>query len=103
MCDRPFPSAAEADAFVHHVVRNWRSAGLSERAAVLCAYAEKVTLHPAECRESDLVVLRDAGWSDTAIHDAVQIVAYFNYINRVADALGVQVEPGARIWGDPES
>ncbi len=42
----------------------------------------------------DLDVLRGHGFGDEAISDAVQVVAYFNYINRVADALGVDPEPG---------
>ncbi len=36
--------------------------------------------------------VRDAGWDDRAIHDATQVVAFFNYINRVADGLGVDPE-----------
>ena len=36
----------------------------------------------------DVQALREAGFSDPAIHDASQVVSYFNYINRVADALG---------------
>jgi hypothetical protein len=36
--------------------------------------------------------LRGAGFDDRAISDAVQVVSYFNYINRVADALGVDLE-----------
>jgi uncharacterized protein YciW len=41
----------------------------------------------------DVQALRDAGFSDRAIHDAAQVCAYFNYINRVADGLGVDLEP----------
>ncbi|MEK6799164.1 MAG: hypothetical protein AABZ12_09390 [Planctomycetota bacterium] len=37
--------------------------------------------------------MRSLGLSDRAINDAVQVVAYFNYINRVADGLGVDLEP----------
>ena len=40
----------------------------------------------------DLDRLRDAGCDDTAIHDATQVIAYFNYITRIADALGVEDE-----------
>jgi alkylhydroperoxidase family enzyme len=47
---------------------------------------------------TDLDELRRAGFGDAAIHDAVQVIAYFNYINRVADALGVDPEPGIREW-----
>jgi alkylhydroperoxidase family enzyme len=41
----------------------------------------------------DLDHLRAVGLSDTEIHDAVQIISYFNYINRLADALGCDPEP----------
>ena len=41
----------------------------------------------------DVDALRSAGFDDTAIHDAIQVVAYFNYINRVADAVHVELEP----------
>jgi len=40
----------------------------------------------------DLDELRAAGFDDRAIHDATQVIAYFNYITRVADALGVEPE-----------
>jgi uncharacterized peroxidase-related enzyme len=96
---QPLHDAVAADRFVHRVVRDWRVAGLSDMTAALCSYAEKLTLHPARCDEMDIHALRAAGLSDEAIHDAVQVVAYFNYINRVADGMGVTMEPGARIWG----
>jgi len=41
----------------------------------------------------DLDALRDAGLSDKEILDAVQVISYFNYINRLADALGCDPEP----------
>jgi alkylhydroperoxidase family enzyme len=44
--------------------------------------------------EADVAALRAAGVDDAAIHDAAQVIAYFNYINRVADGLGVDPEPG---------
>ena len=44
-------------------------------------------------RVADLDVLRGEGWSDAAIHDALQVVSYFNYINRIADAVGIGDEP----------
>ena len=43
--------------------------------------------------DADVDVLRGEGWSDAAIHDALQVVSYFNYINRIADAVGIDDEP----------
>ena len=48
--------------------------------------------------EADVRKLREAGFTDRGIHDAVQVVAYFNYINRVADALGVEQEEFVKAW-----
>ena len=47
----------------------------------------------------DLDRLRGLGLDDPAIHDAVQVVAYFNYITRIADALGVEPEDFIPPWG----
>ena len=59
----------------------------------LCEYAEKLTLEPARMSADDAEALRAAGLDDVAIHDAVQVISYFNYINRVADAVDVELEP----------
>lgn len=48
---------------------------------------------------ADVAALRQAGLDDVAIHDATQVIAYFNYINRVADALGVEPEDFIQPWG----
>lgn len=69
----------------------------------LIGYAEKVTKTPAACNEGDISRLRGVGWDNRAIHDAVQVVSYFNYINRVADALGVDPEEGLPRWGRDDS
>jgi alkylhydroperoxidase family enzyme len=53
----------------------------------------RVTHQPASASEEDIQGLRNEGWSDAAIHDAIQVVSYFNYINRVADAVGIEDEP----------
>jgi alkylhydroperoxidase family enzyme len=47
----------------------------------------------------DLGRFRERGFDDRAIHDAVQVVGYFNYITRVADGLGVEPEDFIKPWG----
>jgi uncharacterized peroxidase-related enzyme len=59
----------------------------------LCDYAIKLTARPAEVGREDADLLRSHGWSDVAIHDAIQVVSYFNYINRVAEGVGIEDEP----------
>lgn len=71
----------------------WQVAPLSAQESALCAWAEKLTLRPAKMEEADVSALREHGWSDREIHDACQVVAYFNYVNRLADGLGVDPEP----------
>ena len=88
----------EADQLVHLIASDWRKADLSESNAALCGYAEKLTLGPTRMGESDVQILREKGFADSAIHDATQIISYFNYINRVADALGVAAEEFIRPW-----
>lgn len=89
---------AEADMFVHYIAHDWRKAGLDAANTALCAYAEKLTQEPTEMSPADLDALRAHGFDDRAIHDATQVISYFNYINRVADALGVEPEAFIRPW-----
>jgi len=53
----------------------------------------KLTVSPAAIVRTDIDVLRTHGWDDAAIHDAIQVIAYFNYINRVAEGVGIEPEP----------
>jgi hypothetical protein len=53
--------------------------------------------------EPALHSLREQGFDDRAIHDAVQVIGYFNYITRVAEALGVEAEDFIRPWGTADS
>jgi uncharacterized peroxidase-related enzyme len=59
----------------------------------LCDFAVKLTRAPAAVGREDVDQLRAAGWNDVAIHDAIQVIAYFNYINRIAEAVGIGPEP----------
>jgi hypothetical protein len=53
-------------------------------------------------RAEDVADLRAHGLDDAAIHDAIQVVSYFNYINRVADAVHVDLEPGMPPYPDED-
>ncbi len=65
----------------------------------LCRYAVKLTRKAAPMTQADLAPLRAAGFDDRAIHDATQVVGYFNYITRIADGLGIEPETFIEEWG----
>ena len=84
--------------FVRQIAQDWKNAGLKSDDFALCEYAEKLTLTPAEMSEADIKHLMDLGFSQTSVHDAVQVISYFNYINRIADALDVDFEDDIVSW-----
>ncbi len=84
---------------MHAVARDWHTAPLTGVDAALCSFAEKLTITPNQMDAADIEGLRAAGLDDRAIHDATQIIGYFNYIDRVADALGVEPETFIQDWG----
>jgi uncharacterized peroxidase-related enzyme len=79
-------------------MHDYRNADLTPRVRALCDLAIQMTHKPASVSAGDIDYLRSRGWSDAAIHDAVQVISYFNYINRVADAVGIEDEPE---WESP--
>jgi uncharacterized protein YciW len=59
-------------------------------------YVEKLTRTPGEMVKSDIDSLRSVGFSDRDILDIATVAAYYAYVNRIADGLGVQLET----WGE---
>ncbi len=75
-----------------HVKHNYNRADLAPRQKALCKFAELVTRAPGAMSPRHLETLRLHGLSDRDILDAVEVISYFNYINRIADALGIDPE-----------
>ena len=55
-------------------------------------YAIKLTRDPGGMTSADTDALRAAGFGDQAILDICQVASYYNYVNRLADGLGVELE-----------
>jgi uncharacterized protein YciW len=60
-------------------------------------YADKLTRTPGAMEPGDVEALRGTGFSDADILHIAEVVAYYAYVNRIADGLGVNLEPW--IWG----
>jgi uncharacterized peroxidase-related enzyme len=85
--------AGEQEALLAALVGERLDAGRFEPAdCALLVYADKLTREPAAVTADDVARLRTAGFDDRAIHDACAIVAYFAFVNRIADGLGVELE-----------
>jgi uncharacterized peroxidase-related enzyme len=74
--------------------RDYTQADLSEADRAMLDYAAKVTTQPARVARDDVERLRQVGFTDQAILQINLIASWFNYINRVADGLGVGREGG---------
>jgi uncharacterized peroxidase-related enzyme len=81
---------------VEEVEHDWRRADLTPRERALCELAVKLTHAAATVEQADVDALRAHGLDDAAISDAIQVIAYFNYVTRVADGIGIEDEPE---WG----
>ena len=77
---------------VDRFAEDWRSAGLDNATMALLLFAEQLTDDCASVGAEDVAELRGHGYDDKAISSCVQVVAYFNYINRIAEGLGVAPE-----------
>ncbi len=71
------------------LLRDYRTAPLSDADRSMLDYAVKITTAPLTISPADHARLRDVGFDERAIVQITLIAAWFNYINRVADALGV--------------
>lgn len=79
-------------ALVEALADDYSLADLSGQDRAMLDYAAKLTREPWNMQEEDVRALREEGFSDEAILDICQISAYYAYVNRIADGLGVEME-----------
>lgn len=84
---------------VSAVEQDFSGAELSEKERAMLNYSVKLARTPELMEETDVVRLRDAGFSDAGILDICMVTAYFSYVNRIALGLGVELE---EYWGKGE-
>ena len=85
-------SAGDAEAFVATLAADHRQARVAGADRAMLDYALKLTHSPATVGAEDVERLRQAGFDDRAIHDICAITAYYAFVNRIADGLGVELE-----------
>jgi uncharacterized peroxidase-related enzyme len=85
-----------ARAVIDRVCEDPRSVDTGDaRQNAIVAYSAKLTSSPGDVTHSDVDALRTVGLSDLEILDVNNMVAYYNYTNRVANGLGLRTEVGS--------
>ena len=82
----------QQDKLLTALASDYTKAELQAVDQVMLGYAVKLTRSPGDMIEKDAEALRSAGFDDRAIHDICAITAYFAFVNRIADGLGVELE-----------
>ena len=72
---------------------DFRAADLDLQTRALLEFAEKVSLAPYKVEDKDLDQLRQTGLNDEDILLATHIIGIFNYLVRLADVFGLELEP----------
>ena len=86
----------KTDALLRALEADYRGGGLEPPDAAMLDYAVKLTRTPSEIGATDVETLRQAGFDDRGIHDICAITGYYAFVNRMADGLGVELEPRFR-------
>lgn len=81
------------DELAARIEADYETAGLDEKRLAMLRYSDKLTRTPGEMKKSDVEALRAVGFTDADVLAIVEVVGYYAYVNRVADGLGVELEP----------
>ncbi|MGQ0535644.1 MAG: peroxidase-related enzyme [Methanobacteriota archaeon] len=71
------------------LARDFQRAGLTPAEEALCRFADRLTRSAGSVHEGDVATLRTHGFADEAILQAILTVSYFNFVNRLALATGI--------------
>jgi uncharacterized peroxidase-related enzyme len=82
------------DDLLARIEADFEAAGLSAKRLAMLRYARTLTCHPADVTQADIEGLRRVGFADADVLAIAEVVAYYAYVNRLADGLGVQLEAG---------
>ena len=71
---------------------DYRAARLGDADLAMLTYVDKLTRTPGAMEAADVAALRDARFSEAAILDICQVAAYYAFVNRLANGLGIELE-----------
>ena len=92
MLDKEGVAESRRERLLGDLAGDYRAAELDPADRVMLDYAMKLTRTPWDIDAADIAALRQTGFDDRSIHDICAITAYFAFVNRIADGLGVELE-----------
>ncbi len=81
------------DTLAGALAEDYEAAPIDDADKVMLRYVDKLTRTPAKMTKQDVTTLHEAGFSDSAVLDICQVAGYYAFVNRLADGLGVELEP----------
>ncbi len=83
------------DEQIAQLTTDFRAADIDDATKAILEFAVKVTTAAPSVTQADLASLRNYGLTDEALFAIVEVVGLFNYVNRIADAFGIELEDRA--------
>ncbi len=80
------------DTLITSLTTDYKKAEVDQKERAALDYAAKLTKAPGDITQKDVKTLKSHGFNDRAIHDVCAVTAYFAFVNRIADGLGVELE-----------
>lgn len=72
--------------------RDWRKADLPAKHRTMLEFVEKLTVNPGGVTKQDMQTVLAAGFSERDYYDIVLVTSHYNFVTRVADAFGVELD-----------
>ena len=80
------------DEQITQIVADFQTADIDDTTKAILEFAVKVTKAAPTVTQADLEHLRSYGLTDEALFAIVEVVGFFNYVNRIADAFGIELD-----------
>lgn len=80
------------DEQISQIVKDFQTADIDETTKAILKFAVKVTKDAPTITQTDLKHLRSYGLTDEALFAIVEVVGFFCYVNRIADAFGIELD-----------
>ncbi|MBD3297501.1 MAG: peroxidase [candidate division Zixibacteria bacterium] len=83
---------AEQETLIDALTDDYTTARITPADRAMLDYAAALTRAPSQITQENIDALRTAGFDDRGIHDICAVTAYYAFVNRIADGLGVELE-----------